>query len=78
MRLGIGAAIARGRFQLSIAKRYIGRMPKDGPTDAPSSSRSSFQRFERVMKALMAVPKKEVDAKAVEHPRKRRARKRTA
>jgi hypothetical protein len=36
-------------------------MAKDGPTDAPPSSRSSFQRFEKVMKALIAVPKKEVE-----------------
>jgi hypothetical protein len=40
--------------------------------DAPPSSHSSFQRFEKVMKALMAVPKKEMDEKAAEMRRKRR------
>jgi hypothetical protein len=37
----------------------------------PSSSLSPFQRFEKLGKALFAVPKTEVDAKAVEHRRKR-------
>lgn len=46
----------------------------------PSSSLSPFQRFEKLGKALFAVPKKEVDAKAIEHRhrRKRAKRKRTA
>jgi hypothetical protein len=48
-------------------------MAKDGQTDAPPSSHSSFQRFEKVMKALIAVPKKEVDEKATEIRRKRAA-----
>jgi hypothetical protein len=39
--------------------------------DAPPSSHSSFQRFEKVMKALIAVPKKEVDEKATEVRRAR-------
>jgi hypothetical protein len=46
--------------------------------DAEPSSHSSFQRFEKVMKALIAVPKKEVEEKAVDSQRKRRTRKRTA
>lgn len=41
----------------------------------PSSSLSPFQRFEKLGKALFAVPKAEVDAKAAEHQRKRRKRK---
>jgi hypothetical protein len=34
--------------------------------DAQPSSHSSFPRFERVLKALIAVPKKELDEKAAE------------
>jgi len=34
--------------------------------DDPSSSLSPFQRFEKLGKALFAVPKKEVDAKAAD------------
>jgi hypothetical protein len=46
-------------------------MANDEKKDAPPSSHSSFQRFERVMKALIAVPKKEVDAKIADVRRKR-------
>jgi hypothetical protein len=43
--------------------------------DAQPSSHSSFQRFEKVLKALIAVPKKELDEKAVEWKRERKKRK---
>jgi hypothetical protein len=39
--------------------------------DAQPSSHSSFQRFEKVMKALIAVPKKEAEESASEVRRKR-------
>jgi hypothetical protein len=44
------------------------------PSDSRSNSDSPFPRFERVMKALVQVPKKEVEQKAArarEHRRKR-------
>jgi len=50
-------------------------MPND---DSRSSSDSPFPRFERVMKALIQVPKKEVERKAAQVRRKRSGRKRTA
>jgi hypothetical protein len=43
--------------------------------DAQPSSHSSFQRFEKVLKALMTVPKKELDEKTAEWKRKREKRK---
>jgi len=43
--------------------------------DAQPSSHSSFQRFEKVLKALIAVPKKETDARVAEVKRKREKRK---
>ncbi len=46
-------------------------MPND---DSRSSSDSPFPRFERVMKALVQVPKKEVEQKAARERRKRRTR----
>jgi hypothetical protein len=46
------------------------------PKDAPPSSHSSFPRFERVMKALIAVPKQEVDVKIAEPRRKQPKQKR--
>jgi hypothetical protein len=49
-------------------------MAKDGQTDAPPSSRSSFQRFEKVMKALIAVPKDEVQKKSADIRRHRQVR----
>ncbi len=42
------------------------------------SSDSPFQRFQKLAKALFAVPKKEVDEKAIEYRRKREKRKRIA
>jgi hypothetical protein len=39
--------------------------------DDQPSSHSSFPRFEKVLKALIAVPKKDVDAKAADVRRKR-------
>jgi len=47
-------------------------MPSD---DSRSNSDSPFPRFERVMKALIQVPKKEVERKAVSVRRKREKRK---
>jgi hypothetical protein len=47
-------------------------MPND---DSRSSSDSPFPRFERVMKALIQVPKKEVERTARKQHAKRRARK---
>ncbi len=44
--------------------------------DQPSSL-SPFQRFEKVMKALVQVPKKAIEEKAAEIRRKRRKRKDT-
>jgi hypothetical protein len=43
--------------------------------DAQPSSHSSFPRFEKVLKALIAVPKKEVDKEAAKVRRKRAAKK---
>jgi hypothetical protein len=47
-------------------------MPND---DSRSSSDSPFPRFERVMKALVQVPKKEVERKAAQISDKRAKRK---
>ncbi|MGH8013444.1 MAG: hypothetical protein ACREQ4_13190 [Candidatus Binataceae bacterium] len=46
--------------------------------DDQSSSLSPFQRFEKLAKALFAVPKKEIEPKVPRTRRKRRARKSTA
>ena len=46
--------------------------------DSQPNSDSPFPRFERVMKAFVQVPKKEVEERAAQERRKRRARKRTA
>jgi hypothetical protein len=43
-----------------------------------NSSDSPFQRFAKLAKALVAVPKKEVDEKAPERHRKQRTRKKSA
>ena len=44
-------------------------MPND---DSRSNSDSPFPRFERVMKALIQVPKKDVERKAARERRKRK------
>lgn len=44
------------------------------PSDSRSSSDSPFPRFERVMKALIQVPKKEIERKAVQAQKKRAKR----
>jgi hypothetical protein len=45
------------------------------PNDRQSNSDSPFPRFERVMKALVQVPKKEVERKALQVRGKRTKRK---
>lgn len=44
-------------------------VPLGRDTDTP------YKRFEKVAKALMAVPKKELDAKAAEYERKKKRKK---
>jgi hypothetical protein len=41
------------------------------PSDSRSNSDSPFPRFERVMKALIQVPKKEIEKMATREHRKR-------
>jgi site-specific recombinase len=50
-------------------------MPSD---DSRSNSDSPFRRFERVMKALVQVPKKEVEQKTAQVRRKRSKRKKSS
>jgi hypothetical protein len=52
-------------------------MANDEKKDALPSSHSSFQRFERVMRALVQVPKKEIEQMA-KPQRQRRERKRAS
>lgn len=46
------------------------------PSTSEPESRQPFENFERLAKNLMAVPKKELDAKQVEYEREKERKKR--
>ena len=50
-------------------------MKKDKPSKPPSEE---YQRFERLAKAIIAVPKSEIDKRQAEYERKKAVKKRKA